>query len=51
MPLHISRADLVNVVDGQAGTFSGLFVHSMLMGPLAALTSLLFFMHIYIIKN
>lgn len=47
MPLHISRADLVNVVDGQAGTFSGLFVHSMLMGPLAALTSLLFF-HVYL---
>lgn len=43
MPMNINRPDLIGTVDGQAGTFSGLFAHSMLMGPLAALTSLLFF--------
>lgn len=47
MPLHTGRTDLVGVVNGQAGSFSGLFTHSMLMGPLAALTSLLFF-HAYL---
>lgn len=42
MPLHLGRADLIGDVT-QAGMFGGLFVQSMILGPMSVLAALIFF--------
>jgi len=42
MPMHLGRTDLIGNVT-QTGMFGGLFIQSMILGPMSALAALIFF--------